>query len=96
LDLVLDKFLGGVKMSRENRNPHYHSMQVPNYNLGNEDSISQEKLDWMNDVGIRELDRAFKYYLPFTGMFYSEEYLKNTPLEEIKAGHERTVVRESI
>ncbi|MBP1907066.1 hypothetical protein J2Z32_003731 [Paenibacillus turicensis] len=54
-------------------------------------TIPQETLDWMEEVGITELGRSFSYHLPSTGMIYSKDYLKNTPLEQIKAGHERTV-----
>lgn len=54
-------------------------------------TIPQETLDWMKDVGVTELGRSFSYHLPSTGMIYSNEYLKNTPLEQIKAGYERNL-----
>lgn len=57
--------------------------------------IGQEKLDWMDDVGFIELKQPIKYLATGSGMLYSEDYLKNTPLEDIKAGYERTLKRKS-
>ncbi|MNJ25421.1 hypothetical protein D3C77_198660 [compost metagenome] len=53
-------------------------------------NISQDKLDWMNEVGIKEFDKPMKYRSKF-GHLYSEEYIKNTPLEKIQAGYERAL-----
>lgn len=55
------------------------------------DCISQEKLDWMESVGIIELKQPMKFLATRKEMMYSEDYLKNTPLEKIKAGYERAL-----
>lgn len=47
-------------------------------------TISKEKKEWMKEVGIKEFKRPMKYYLGSNWLF-SEKYLKETPLEEIKA-----------
>lgn len=44
--------------------------------------MDQEKLDWMKEVGMKEFERPMKYYL--RSGIYSEEYIANTPLEELK------------
>lgn len=53
--------------------------------------ISQEKLDWMKEVGIKEFDKPMKFYAPYGKHYFSEEYIANTPLEKIKAGYESTL-----
>ncbi|MFE9279382.1 hypothetical protein ACPC37_34765 [Streptomyces griseoincarnatus] len=55
--------------------------------------ISEEKRMWMESVGIVELKQPMKFWAPDNEMLYSEDYLKNTPLEEIQAGYERTLKR---
>lgn len=54
------------------------------------EGISLEKLAWMKEVGIGEFDKPMKYYTRF-GHVYSEDYIKNTPLEKIKAGYESII-----
>jgi hypothetical protein len=46
-------------------------------------TISEEKLKWMKEVGIQEFARPMKYHI--YGWLLSEEYIKETPLEELKA-----------
>lgn len=46
-------------------------------------TISEEKRKWMQEVGIKEFNRPMKYYI--YGWVLSEEYIKETPLEELKA-----------
>jgi len=58
-------------------------------------SISEEKRQWMEEVGIVELKQPMKFLDTGSMMLYSEDYLKNTPLEEIKAGNEKALQRES-
>lgn len=52
--------------------------------------IDQEKLAWMNEVGIKEFEKPIKYHSKF-GQLFSEEYIRNTPLEELKAGYEKSL-----
>lgn len=59
------------------------------------DEISEEKRKWMESVGIVELKQPMKFWAPDNEMLYSEDYLKNTPLEEIQAGYERTLKRKT-
>lgn len=56
--------------------------------------ISQEKIDWMKEVGIKEFEKPMQYSSKF-GHLYSEDYIKNTPLEKIKAGYESSLPFES-
>ncbi|GIO36914.1 hypothetical protein J41TS12_17750 [Paenibacillus antibioticophila] len=55
------------------------------------EGISQEKLDWMKEVGIGEFDKPMKFYAPYGKHCFSEEYIANTTLEKIKAGYESTL-----
>jgi len=50
-------------------------------------TISEEKRKWMQEVGIREFKRPMKYYYG-TAWLLSEEYVQETPLEELKARFE--------
>jgi len=52
--------------------------------------LPDEKVIWMQEVGIKEFARPMKYYTKF-GQLYSEEYIRNTPLEKLKAGYERSL-----
>lgn len=61
----------------------------------NEDGFSKEKTEWMEEVGIREFDKPMKFYTPYGGL-YSEEYIKNTSLEELKKRYEGTIPVEPI
>lgn len=47
-------------------------------------TLSKEKQKWMKEVGIKEFEKPMKYYLGANCLF-SEEYIKETPLEELKA-----------
>jgi hypothetical protein len=49
----------------------------------NEMTISEEKRKWMEEVGIREFKHPMKYHI--YGWLLSEEYIKETPLEELQA-----------
>lgn len=53
--------------------------------------ISKEKLDWMKEVGIKEFDKPMKYYLG-TNHVFSQEYIKNTPLEELIRKYDRRLI----
>lgn len=46
--------------------------------------ISKEKLEWMEEVGIKEFKKPMKYFYG-TDQVFSEEYVRDTPLEELKA-----------
>ena len=62
-----------------------------------ENGISQEKLDWLKDVGIEKLDKlvvlnradgpkVMVYGNSRHTVLYSEEYLRDTSLEELLRG----------
>ncbi|MNO32246.1 hypothetical protein D3C76_222320 [compost metagenome] len=55
------------------------------------EEISQEKLDWMKRVGIKEFKIPMKFHSQCGNILYSEDYIKNTPLEEIKARYENSL-----
>ena len=57
--------------------------------------MDKQKVDWLKQIGAEELNpphvirgKAFKYRVPLKWkddyMYYSEEYLNQTPLDEIK------------
>lgn len=50
--------------------------------------ISEDKKKWLDSIGAREFKRPIKWH-DRNGILFSEDYLKNTPLEQIKAGYER-------
>ncbi|OAB35674.1 hypothetical protein PMSD_11720 [Paenibacillus macquariensis subsp. defensor] len=52
--------------------------------------ISKEKLAWMNEIEMKEFETPMKYHTKF-GQLYSEEYIRNTPLDELKAGYNKTL-----
>lgn len=52
--------------------------------------LSEEKLSWLKEVGAKEFTRPMKWHID-GHHFYSEEYIKNTPLEELKKKYEGTV-----
>lgn len=53
-------------------------------------SLSKEKSEWLASIGaIEQTWEHFKYYVPFTEMHYSEEYLEKTSLAILQARHER-------
>jgi len=54
--------------------------------------ISKEKLEWMEEVGIKEFDKPMKYYGGMSWL-YSEEHIKNTPLEELKRKHDKRLIK---
>lgn len=55
-------------------------------------NISQEKLDWMKEAGIREFPIPPKYYAG-TNFVYTEKYIAETPLSELKARYNRKLIR---
>lgn len=57
-----------------------------------ENNISQEKLDWMKEVGIREFKEPAKYYAGMNYV-YSEKYIAETPLSELKARYNTKLIR---
>ncbi|MEK5096693.1 hypothetical protein [Bacillus sp. FSL W8-0848] len=62
--------------------------QIPSTERETKDGISQEKLEWMKKAGIKAFEKPMKFYSAFHENLFSEDYIKNTPLEEIKAGYE--------
>lgn len=55
--------------------------------------ISNEKLGWLKEIGVKEFKEPMKYYLG-TNWLYSEEYIRNTPLEELKAKYDMRLIEE--
>ena len=57
--------------------------------------IDAEKLAWFEEVGIKELKKPFTHVLLMGAqatpsfMYYSNDYLKNTPLDVLKQKHEK-------
>ena len=49
--------------------------------------MDANKINYLKEAGIRELDPKCKYYKVFgtTTMLYSEEYLNNHTIKELKA-----------
>lgn len=47
----------------------------------------QEKKEWLESIGAREFAHPMKWHDP-NGILFSDEYLKNTPLDQIRAGYE--------
>lgn len=54
------------------------------------DGISEEKRQWMEEVGIKEFHKPMKYHSRYNQL-YSEEYIANTSLEELKARYEESL-----
>lgn len=53
------------------------------------DSIPKETLKWMDEVGIHEVSKILRYTARHGSMMYSHEYLRDTPLDEIKERYGR-------
>lgn len=43
-----------------------------------------KKTKWLKSIGAVEIRNGFRWHVPDGNMFYSEEYIKNTPLEELQ------------
>jgi hypothetical protein len=56
-------------------------------------TLSKEKQEWMKQIGMKEFHRPMKYYLGANCLF-SEEYIRETPLEELKAKTDLSLVEE--
>ena len=51
-----------------------------------------KKIAWLNSIGAIESDcKEFRWYVPAAEMYYSETYIKNTPLEELQVKYERHI-----
>lgn len=50
------------------------------------EEISKEKLEWMEKIGVKKFDKPMIYHLG-TNELFSEDYIKNTPLEKLKERH---------
>lgn len=62
----------------------------PCKNRENEREKMDKKIVWLNSIGAIESDhKEFHWYVPEADMYYSEEYIKNTSLEEIQAKYKR-------
>lgn len=70
---------------RSKRDEHINQSKNPK----NEIVLSEEKKAFLKGIGAVELYWPMKYYEPLTNSYYSEEYLDETPLEEIVAGYQR-------
>jgi len=55
-----------------------------------QNGLSEEKRKWMEEVGMKEFKHPMKYHNRFGGI-YSEEYIKNTPLQKLKEGYEKSL-----
>ncbi|WP_461614335.1 hypothetical protein [Clostridium sp. Marseille-QA1073] len=63
-----------------------------NKKLKEAQGISKEKLEWMKEVGIKEFDKPMKYYRGMSWL-YSEDHIKNTPLEELKRKYDKRLIK---
>lgn len=43
-----------------------------------------KKTKWLKSIGAVEIRNGFRWYVPDGNMYYSEDYVKNTPLEELQ------------
>jgi len=50
--------------------------------------VDQAKKEWMERVGIKEFKHPMKYHAP--GWLLSEEYIRNTSLEELEEQRQLT------
>ena len=55
--------------------------------------ISREKEEWLKEIGAKEFKEPMKYHLG-TNWLYSERYIKETPLEELKARYNQKLIKE--
>ena len=54
--------------------------------------IDQEKLEWMDEVGIKPFDRPMLFYFGNgVDCVYSGEYIESTSLEELKERHKKMI-----
>jgi len=53
--------------------------------------ISKEKREWMESVGIKEFKEPMKFYIG-TNYQFSEDYIKNTPLEVLKERFDESLI----
>lgn len=51
-------------------------------------NLPKDTFDWLMEIGAIDISK-FVYSTMEPQMLYSEDYLKNTPLEELKAGYEQ-------
>lgn len=58
-----------------------------------EQAISQEKQEWLKEIGAKEFDEPMNYYVG-TNWLYSKGYINRTPLEDLKAIHDKRLVAE--
>jgi hypothetical protein len=54
--------------------------------------ISQGKLDWLNEIGAKRFETPMNWHLG-TGFLYSDKYITETPLEELKAKYDPSLVK---
>lgn len=50
--------------------------------------IPEDKREWLKSVGMKEFEHPMKW-ADHNNTMFSEEYIRKTPLDEIKAGYER-------
>ncbi len=53
--------------------------------------ISKEKLQWMQEVGMKEFPEPQEYYLGGNHVF-SEDYIKNTPLKKLQERYDKRLI----
>jgi len=55
--------------------------------------ISKEKLDWMKKIGMEKFEQPMKYRLGMN-MVYSEKYIRETPLDILKAKYDKRLIKQ--
>lgn len=62
--------------------------------LKNTERLPKDTFNWLKAIGACDMS-DFPFYIPSVGMFYSSEYLRKTPLEELKIKHQNTLDRKN-
>lgn len=57
--------------------------------------LSREKQEWLQEIGAKEFKEPMKYSVGGNWL-YSEEYIKNTPLEELKARYDMQLIKKGV
>ena len=56
------------------------------------EGLSKEKLKWMKEAGVEEFAKPMKYFQGMDHLF-SEDYIKNTPLEILQERHGKRTLK---
>lgn len=71
------------------------AQEVPVQEQQNNGGISKEKLQWMQKIGFEEFKEPMKYHVNGYCL-YSEKYIKDTPLDELKRKCAKTMYADKL